>query len=91
MSDRTEHGEPMIIPMTDRDALREIQRITDLGWHKDAKPEDIVSQVRWLRGDHAAICETLQACVQRHHLGLGGERIDKLVCDQLDFLMESRQ
>jgi hypothetical protein len=34
------------------------------------------------------ICTRLQECVQKHRIGQGGERIDVLVCEEVDALRE---
>ncbi len=42
-----------------------------------------VEMVKWLDENHRKICAGLQECVQKYHLGLGGEMIDELVIKEL--------
>lgn len=35
------------------------------------------------------MCETLHACCQKYHLGLGGEHVDRLVVEEVDRLRSS--
>jgi hypothetical protein len=49
-------------------------------------PLKIAAQVKWLADEYQQVTARLQECVQRHHLGLGGERVDELVCDEVDRL-----
>lgn len=44
----------------------------------------VVECVEMLRGNHVEMCASLQECVQRHKLGLGGERVDQVVIAELD-------
>jgi hypothetical protein len=37
-----------------------------------------------LKQRHTEICTRLQECVQKHQIGLGGEKIDQLVCDHIE-------
>lgn len=68
-----------------RRALEEIgQRVNRPG----GTPSEIAENVRGLRDEFNGICERLQEAAQRHHLGLGGEHIDRLVVDALDWTTE---
>lgn len=42
--------------------------------------------VVWALEEYRRICDNLQATVQKHELGLGGEKIDVLVCEEIDRL-----
>lgn len=37
-----------------------------------------------LKTAHIQMCTNLQMCVQNHCIGLGGEKLDRLVCDHID-------
>lgn len=42
------------------------------------------------RGEvYGRMCETLHACCQKHHLGLGGEHVDRLVVEEVDRLQKA--
>lgn len=47
-------------------------------------PEQVIDHAQWLVESYHAMCGRLQDAVQKHKLGLGGERIDILVCEALD-------
>lgn len=40
---------------------------------------------------YVAMCSRLQECVQEHGIGLGGEKLDKLVCDEIKLLRKDLQ
>lgn len=50
---------------------------------------DLIDHAKWLVESYKAQCYRLQSAVQRHRLGLGGEKVDKLVCDALDAALSS--
>lgn len=41
-------------------------------------------EVDELEQHYRKICTRLQECVQKHHIGLGGEKLDQLVCDHIE-------
>ena len=45
---------------------------------------EVIEHAKWLVASHHEMCGRLQASVQKHRLGLGGERIDVLVTEALD-------
>ena len=67
-------------PVSDKGKLSQIAHVLR------CTPEDAVKMVKWLNDQHIEICSALQECVQRHKLGLGGERVDRLVIAELDRL-----
>lgn len=46
--------------------------------------EDVINHAKWLLTSYREMCDRLQEQVQKHKLGLGGEKIDVLVCEALD-------
>ena len=46
--------------------------------------QEVIAHARWLVESYHAMCSRLQEQVQKHKLGLGGEKIDILVCEALD-------
>ena len=46
--------------------------------------EEVIDHAKWLVESYHAMCTRLQEQVQKHKLGLGGEKIDILVCEALD-------
>ena len=46
--------------------------------------EEVIDHAKWLIMSYRGMCDRLQASVQKHHLGLGGEKVDVLVCEALD-------
>ena len=53
--------------------------------------EKALSDMQFAMEEYKEITDRLQQCVQRHRLGLGGERIDVLVCDEVDRLRAAHQ
>lgn len=49
-----------------------------------------VEHAKWLVADHKEICARLRETQQKYKLGLGGERLDVLVCDEVDALREDK-
>lgn len=45
---------------------------------------EVIDHAKWLVESYHAMCGRLQDMVQKHKLGLGGEKIDVLVCEALD-------
>jgi hypothetical protein len=70
-------------------ALLEIAAIVNILYETD--PSKIVEQVRAMRRDHSEICERLREAATQHNLGLGGERLDVLVIDELSRLRAALQ
>lgn len=50
-----------------------------------------IETVLWVLQKYRQICATLQECVQKHHLGLGGEHIDTLAVEEIDRLRAALQ
>jgi len=50
------------------------------------QPERVIDNVKLLDEIHREMCERLHECCQKYKLGLGGERIDRLVCEEIDRL-----
>ena len=46
--------------------------------------EEVIEEGKWLIESYRRMCNRLQDAVQKHKLGLGGEKIDILVCEALD-------
>lgn len=42
-----------------------------------------------IESEHVQMCTALQECVQRHGIGLGGEKLDALVVSQIDGMREA--
>jgi hypothetical protein len=61
-----------------------------IGW-RYATPEqeesefaDAHEELKALKKKYQSVCSRLHASVEKHSLGLGGEHVDSLVCDELD-------
>lgn len=54
------------------------------------KREKVFEFVGGIIAEYKEICERLQACVQTYGLGLGGERIDVLVVEEVERLVAFR-
>lgn len=52
--------------------------------------QEVIDHARWLVESYHAMCSRLQEQVQKHKLGLGGEKIDMLVCEALDAALSAR-
>jgi hypothetical protein len=72
--------------VTLKQTFAQISEAVDRKW-EGVTAQQILEAVQGLRREYQEVCERLQITVTKHNLGLGGERIDKLVCDQLDYLM----
>ena len=46
--------------------------------------DEVIDHAKWLLTSYREMCDRLQEQVQKHNLGLGGEKIDILVCEALD-------
>lgn len=55
------------------------------------EPARAVEMVKWLDDNHRLMCERLHDRCQKYHLGLGGEHVDVLVCEELDRLKAGSQ
>lgn len=44
-----------------------------------------------LKLNYVSLCTRLQECVQKHHIGLGGEKLDQLVVTHIDRLTTALQ
>lgn len=51
--------------------------------------EEVIDHAKWLIMSYRGMCDRLQASVQKHHLGLGGEKVDVLVCEALDYALSA--
>lgn len=58
---------------------------------KRVPTERHLSDMQVAMEEYREITDRLQQCVQRHRLGLGGERIDVLVCDEVERLRAAHQ
>lgn len=61
---------------------REIAKVLEYPQAKTVA--EVIDHARWLVESYHAMCSRLQEQVQKHKLGLGGEKIDILVCNALD-------
>jgi hypothetical protein len=69
---------------------RALNRIADaLQMPRNSRALEVADSVRWLVENYKRVTTNLQECVQRHHLGLGGEKVDELVCAELNRLLGS--
>lgn len=79
------------------DLLNAINRGQDVTWamptssNAEKALETAQSQITTLRAKldelketHLRMCATLRECVQKHHLGLGGENLDTLVVQRIE-------
>jgi hypothetical protein len=46
--------------------------------------DEVIKHAEWLVTSYREMCDRLQATVQKHKLGLGGEKIDMLVIEALE-------
>ena len=62
------------LKMTSKDVDAQSAQLADLQECRDAYRE---------------MCSRLQECVQTHQIGLGGEKLDALVCDEIQTMREA--
>lgn len=53
--------------------------------------EEVIDHAKWLIMSYHEMCDRLQASVQKHHLGLSGEKVDVLVCEALDSALSANK
>ena len=66
--------------------VRKIDEMLHFTAHKLTPSE----AVKWLHDLYTEQCVTLQECAQRHKIGLGGEKLAKVVADAVDELTAAR-
>ena len=53
--------------------------------------DEVIEHVELLVTSHREMCDRLQATVQKHKLGLGGEKIDMLVIEALESALSTNR
>lgn len=69
---------------------RALERIAKALKHEGGSPDKLAENVEWLLTRYSEMCTVLREAVHRHNLGLGGEKIDTLVVNELDRLRAAR-
>ncbi len=58
-----------------------LQRVAD---YHAARLDQKAAKIKDIQAEHTQMCTRLRECVQKHDIGLGGEKLDQLVCDHID-------
>lgn len=54
-----------------------------------ADPSKEIEELKECRTRYIEVCANLQECVQKHSIGLGGEKLDQLVCAEIEAMREA--